>query len=641
MVPKHSQGHGLLIVRDTGSEGASPDGRSGESGPPHPHDTWAPEEIGGSGRMEPGLRWLEGGRSEEVATFAAAVSRLVAGGFDAVLLTGRVVDDPSFLASLLRDRAILASTPDGVALLDAENTIRWCNPRFREWCGLDAAVGRNFYAAIGGPEILGPDFCPFHTALSTGRMSSSTLRVGDHHYFHVHAVPVGFGADAKLLPRSDCENGRESLACSTASAHVLVTVRDVTIDILEQQKRAAIHQAGQQLADLSPDELADMTVEERIDLLKSNIIHYSKALLQFDVVEIRLLDPQTGRLEPLLAEGMQEEAESRILFARPERNGVTGYVAATGRSYLCSDTTKDPLYLEGCKGAKSSLTVPLVLHDQVIGTFNVESPEPGGFKETDLQFLEIFSRDVAAALNTLELLVAEKASTAAESVEAIHGAVALPVDDILNDAVSVMERYIGHDAEVVERLQRILRNARDIKQVIQRVGERMTPAAAQLQGWQGGQGWQGARQSERRGRLAGKRVLVVDADGQVRSAAHSLLERYGCVVETARDGAEAASMVRGGQEPYDVVIADIRLPDMTGYELLVKLREIVESVPMVLMTGFGYDPGHSIVKARQAGIDLVLFKPFRIDQLLDTIERALGRPIDPPEAVCPRPGEQG
>jgi DNA-binding response OmpR family regulator len=43
------------------------------------------------------------------------------------------------------------------------------------------------------------------------------------------------------------------------------------------------------------------------------------------------------------------------------------------------------------------------------------------------------------------------------------------------------------------------------------------------------------------------------------------------------------------------------------------------------MTGFGYDPGHSIVKARQAGIDLVLFKPFRVDQLLDTVEKVLGR----------------
>ena len=74
---------------------------------------------------------------------------------------------------------------------------------------------------------------------------------------------------------------------------------------------------------------------------------------------------------------------------------------------------------------------------------------------------------------------------------------------------------------------------------------------------------------------------------------------------------------------YDVIIADIRLPDMTGYELMLKLQEIMDPVPLVLMTGFGYDPGHSIVKARQARLPLygVLYKPFRLDQLLDTVER--------------------
>src|SRR5208282_3926940 len=98
-----------------------------------------------------------------------------------------------------------------------------------------------------------------------------------------------------------------------------------------------------------------------------------------------------------------------------------------------------------------------------------------------LQFLEIFSRDVAAALNTLELLVAERAGSTAASVEAIHSAVALPVDEILNDACNVMERYIGHEPGVVERLQRILRNARDIKQVIQKVGQKMAPVQAHPQ----------------------------------------------------------------------------------------------------------------------------------------------------------------
>ena len=48
---------------------------------------------------------------------------------------------------------------------------------------------------------------------------------------------------------------------------------------------------------------------------------------------------------------------------------------------------------------------------------------------------------------------------------------------------------------------------------------------------------------------------------------------------------------------------------------------------MVLMTGFGYDPGHSIVKARQAGLQAgaVLYKPFRLDALLDTVEKIAAR----------------
>ena len=263
--------------------------------------------------------------------------------------------------------------------------------------------------------------------------------------------------------------------------------------------------------------------------------------------------------------GMDPEAASRELFALPQGNGVTGFVAATGKSYLCEDTTEDPLYLEGVRGRKSSLTVPLLLHDEVIGTFNVESMEPRAFSESDLQFLEIFGRDVAAALNTLELLVAEKANTAAESVEAIHSAVALPVDEILNEAVNVMERYIGHEPEVVERLQRILRNARDIKQVIQKVGQTMTPAP----GPSGGDAGRGAARA-----CAGRRVLVVDADENVRIAAHALLDRYGCTVETAHDGAEAICMVRAlADGAYDVIIADIRLPDMNGYELMLKLQE--------------------------------------------------------------------
>jgi CheY-like chemotaxis protein/PAS domain-containing protein len=522
--------------------------------------------------------------------------------FDGVFVTAKYVKEAFDIGKLLQNEQILEGMPDGVALLESDNTIIWGNTRMRQWSGKDSVAGLNFYAALGSPEILGPDFCPFHTALATGQGTNSTLRSHDNRYFQVQAAPV-----------------RE---LDGPAKHLIITVRDVTHEVQQQQKLAAIHQAGMELADLTPEEVFQMPIRDRIELLKSNIIHFTKDLLHFEVAEIRLLDRKTNRLEPLLAEGLDADAALRDLFALPQGNGVTGFVAATGKSYLCEDTSEDPLFLEGVRGAKSSLTVPLLLHDEVIGTFNVESMEPRAFSESDLQFLEIFSRDVAAALNTLELLVAEKANTAAESVEAIHAAVALPIDEILNEAVNVMERYIGHEPEVVERLQRILRNARDVKQVIQRVGQAITPGKAHPV----------AAQVEDRPLLHDRRVLVIDADGSVRGAAHALLDRYRCEVETAHDGAEALCMVRAtAATPYDVIVADIRLPDMNGYELMQKLKEVVDPLPMVLMTEFGYDPKHSIVNARKAGLPAwaILYKPFRLDQLLGAVEHY----IQEPEAV--------
>src|SRR5262249_56711952 len=119
---------------------------------------------------------------------------------------------------------------------------------------------------------------------------------------------------------------------------------------------------------------------------------------------------------------------------------------------------------EGAHGARSSLPGALTVGDQIIGTFNGESPQPGGFGELDLQFAEIFCREIAQSLHTLELLSAEKASTASKSVEAISREVALPVDEILTATTAVLDRWIGHEPELTEKLRQILASARSIKQ---------------------------------------------------------------------------------------------------------------------------------------------------------------------------------
>jgi len=514
---------------------------------------------------------------------------------DGIWLGRSALPQVSEVRGIVQSGIMLRDMPEGVALVDSDLRVIWANRRLLQWAQREEGVplGMTFYELLHNPEIMGPDFCPFHTSLATGDQSQSTLHSENNCYFKVHAAPI---------------------QSQDISRQLIVTVSDITEEILQEQKLAAIHQAGRELADLRPNEIFMMEVDERIDLLKDNIQHYLRDLLSFDVIEIRVLEQTTGNLLPLLSVGIDEEASDRRLLARMHENGITGYVAASGLSYICHDVLNDPLFIPGVANARSSLTVPLILHDQVLGTINVESPDLSAFSDSDLQFLEIFARDVAFALNTLELLVAQKANTAQQSCDAIHSAVAMPVDAILNDAVHVMEGYIGHSPEVMDRLGRILQNSRDIKRTIQQIGEKMTPLEAVP----------ADEKSQQHGMLRGKRILVVDEDDQVREDAHRLLERYGCIVETAHEGDEAVLMVRrsGGDDSYDAIISDIRLPDYSGYQLMLRLEKVMDHVPMILMTGFGYDPGHSIVKAKQNGLHpkAVLFKPFRLDQLIDVLK---------------------
>jgi CheY-like chemotaxis protein/PAS domain-containing protein len=549
-------------------------------------------------------------------SWAAALDVLRRQACDAV--AANPTDAPLFaaLANLVQGQEVLAAAPDGVAVVDFDLRIRWANPAFEAWCG-GPPQGRGFYEVLGSPEIVGPDYCPFQTALAylppSGTPSPPIpLPQGERGERRPDSAPVTASA------RLQCRGGRwiDLRVTPIRPAHgpgplLIVIGRDVTSLVLQQQKLDAVHKAGRELAALAPEQLAEMSVAERVELLKNNIRRFTRDLLQYEVIEIRVLDPQTGRLEPLVQEGMTPLATHRELVAGTEGQGVTGYVAATGKCYLCPDTAADPLYIQGAPGAHSSLTVPLIFQDRVIGTFNVESPRPNAFGEDDLQFAEMFSHEIAFALKTLELLSAEKSTTVSQSVEAVSREVALPVDDILAAATSMLERYIGHDPEMANKLRKILVGARSIKQCIQKVGEDIAPSA--------GMHVAGGTPAPQVQPLKGVRVLVADNDDRVRRSAHGLLGRWGCVVETARDGREAVTMAR--LSTYDAILADIRLPDMDGYEAYVQLREAQPQARVILMTGYGYDSKHVLVRARQDGLRWVLYKPFRVDQLLDALTK--------------------
>ena len=95
--------------------------------------------------------------------------------FDAVLANpgDRAVLDNA--RRLLQAQRILAAVPDGLALVDFDLRVRWANPTFQAWCGGNA-LGRGFYDALGSPQLLGPDYCPFHTRPGRPRRPSCRRR---------------------------------------------------------------------------------------------------------------------------------------------------------------------------------------------------------------------------------------------------------------------------------------------------------------------------------------------------------------------------------------------------------------------------------------------------------------------------------
>ena len=534
----------------------------------------------------------------EVADLDEAQRRFREG--DAAAILGAGASFRACLEHLGRDwdPQVLEDLPDAVCLVDAESSLIWGNARFRRLCQREDVIGEDFFAAIGAAEILGPEFSPLQISIVTGEGSTTRLQLGERGFFQLHVSPVsGLGS---------------------SGAKLIVVVRDVTSEVHQQQKLEAIHRAGSELTDLRPEDLIELSEAERADLLKSNILHHTQAVFDFDVVEVRLLNKSTGQLTPLLAEGLDPVAANRTLYARMQDNGVTGFVAASSQSYLCEDASEDTLFLQGFQGSRSSLTVPLMLHNEVIGTFNVESPQPHGFSETDQRFLEIYAGNVAMALNTLDLLEAQGAVILQKGIEAIHRAVALPIDQILNETVQVLEIYRGGDLGIADRLKTILRRVRDLRQLIQEVGRGLAPTDAipLTAPTPSSPGYQHVR------------VLVVDRDSSILENAHSILEKHGFDVETARTGDLALAMIRNCHEaaPYKVMIAELDLSGMSAYDLFLQLQGIFpDKVPLILMKGYGWERGHVHVKCREAGLHkkALVHKPFLEDQLLDVIAALL------------------
>ena len=525
----------------------------------------------------------------EIGSIDQAIEALRNDHFDAVFS-----DSADFLPlerALVSQQAslILNTIGEGVCIVDGEGRCNWMNKKMQAWPPrVHEKIRRTCQEAF---ELFSKQVSPLTSESSSyfSRSKRYALNIEDQQFLEMIASPV--------------------ISPSGQVVQVVAVVWDATGSRRMQQKIDAIDKAGRELVRLEADAMSKLNVAERLKLLEEKIVSYTKELMHFDHFAIRLLDRRTNKLEVVISAGLPPEAVNIELFAEPEGNGISGYVAATGRSYICPDIERDPRYVFGVEGAKSSLTVPLRLHDKVIGVFNIESRQRAAFTEDDRQFAEIFGRYVAIALNILDLMVVERVGTAHKIADDVNAEVAGPLNDIALDATSLMDEYIGHE-DLRTRLQAIVNNVQAIQKALRQAAEGPNTilGAGEVKG-------------EQDPLLSGACVLVADDEPNIRNTISDILRKYHVSVTTVSTGAEAIDSM--SQQSFDLVISDIKMPDKTGYDVFAAARRISPSLPVILMTGFGYDPNHCIVRASQEGLQAVLFKPFKVDQLLSEVRKAL------------------
>lgn len=117
-----------------------------------------------------------------------------------------------------------------------------------------------------------------------------------------------------------------------------------------------------------------------------------------------------------------------------------------------------------------------------------------------------------------------------------------------------------------------------------------------------------------------RRILVVEDDEDMRENLQRILVGAGYKVTLAEDGDQAITMLR--TQPCHLVLTDLVMPGMNGLELLKKIRQHDQNLPVVFLSAFGDRATYA--KATELGAVDFVTKPFRASSILGLIQRTLG-----------------
>ena len=114
------------------------------------------------------------------------------------------------------------------------------------------------------------------------------------------------------------------------------------------------------------------------------------------------------------------------------------------------------------------------------------------------------------------------------------------------------------------------------------------------------------------------KILIVDDEAPVRDLFVDLFKKEDCQTVACPSGEEALTIL--AKDVFDVVLLDIKLPGMSGLEVLKNIREKYKSLPVIMITGFGFDED-LIAKSKQFGCSGYIGKNMPVAQIIITFKQ--------------------